>query len=112
MPSPAPSTRRQRLLVWALAAALLAAAGLAAGLVWMARLGYARELSVRLHPVGEAFATRSGNTAAPHILFLGDSRAAEWPALPADRFFTINAGVAGETTAQIRWRTEKILSAE
>src|SRR5690348_13549969 len=101
MPSPAPSPRHNRFLAWALAGAILAAASLAGGLAWTARHFYARELSVRLQPAGGTAPTRSGNATGPHILFLGDSRAADWPALPADRFFTINAGVAGETTAQI-----------
>jgi lysophospholipase L1-like esterase len=112
MPSPSPSPCHHRFLIWVLAATLLAAAGLATGLVWTARHFYARELSVRLQPVGGTSLTRSGNAAAQRILFLGDSRAADWPALPADRFFTLNAGVAGETTAQIRWRAEAVLSVE
>jgi lysophospholipase L1-like esterase len=45
------------------------------------------------------------------VLLLGDSRIAEWPGLPAN-YFTINAGVAGETTAQILLRAPAILAAE
>ncbi len=73
---------------------------------------YTRELLVRLRPVGGSPVVRVGNPAGPRLLFLGDSRAADWPALSTRRLFSINAGAAGETTEQVRLRTEEILLAE
>jgi lysophospholipase L1-like esterase len=73
---------------------------------------YTRELLVRLRPVGGGHIVRAGDPAGPRILFLGDSRAADWPALSDRRLFNINAGAPGETTEQIRLRTEALLLAE
>jgi lysophospholipase L1-like esterase len=70
-------------------------------LLWTVRYFYARELAVRLEPSGVDVVTRSGNPAGTRILFLGDSRAADWPGLPGNRFLTINAGASGATTSQI-----------
>ncbi|HWY78390.1 MAG TPA: GDSL-type esterase/lipase family protein [Verrucomicrobiae bacterium] len=67
---------------------------------------------MRLQPVGPSHFAVTGKQSGLRVLFLGDSRVLDWPPLPPDRFLTINAGVAGETTAQILLRTESALDAE
>jgi lysophospholipase L1-like esterase len=106
---PSQPRSRRGLLSWVLASALLISLAANAWLVWNIKRFYARELSARLQPVATTPATTSGNPLGVRVLFLGDSRIADWPPLPADRFFTVNAGVRGETTAQIRLRTEAAL---
>ena len=71
---------------------------------------YRREQRVRLHPTVSVPAT-SPTAEKPLVLFLGDSRMQEWPALPGHRFVTVNAGGGGETTAQIRLRAAATLDA-
>ena len=66
----------------ALILVFVAIVGLAAAFIGTARYLYARELSIRLQPV-VITPRRSGNPATLRVLFLGDSRAAAWPALPA-----------------------------
>jgi lysophospholipase L1-like esterase len=111
VPSAPPTRRHRPFLLAVLLLVFVALIGLAAAFVGTVRYFYARELSIRLQPV-VAISRRSGNPGALHVLFLGDSRAAAWPALPADRFFTINAGAGGATTAQILLRADAILSNE
>lgn len=104
---------RFRFLLWICGLALLVS--FAANFVLMAVIKdfYARELAVRLQAGGGGAAVfPSGNPAGLRVLFLGDSRAASWPPLPADRFLTINAGQRGETTVQIRLRTDSVLTAQ
>ncbi len=101
------STRAYRLLCGFL---LLTLAGIGLGGGWVAKHFYARELAVRLQPSATQPPRLSGNPTGLRVLFLGDSRAATWPALPADRFLSCNAGVAAETTAQIRLRSETALA--
>jgi lysophospholipase L1-like esterase len=106
------SPRRARILLWALLVVLLASLAVNVALFRAFKYCYTRELSVRLRPAGGNGVTHAGNPAGSRVLFLGDSRAAEWPPLPADRFFTSNAGGPGETSAQILLRAEGILLAE
>jgi lysophospholipase L1-like esterase len=112
MSSSQPRSRYHRLATWVLAFGFLISLVVIVWLVWIARILYARELAVRLQPVGPARFVVAGNQSGIRVLFLGDSRILDWPALPPDRFLTINAGVAGETTAQIRLRTESALESE
>jgi lysophospholipase L1-like esterase len=72
---------------------------------------YRREQLVRLHPTFPVPAAVPRTAGRAQVLFLGDSRMQEWPALPADRFVTVNAGGGGETTAQIRLRAAPVLDA-
>ena len=113
MNPPPPTRRRFGRFLW-ISTLLVLAASLVLNVVLFryARRFYARELAVRLQPVGTTNVLRSGNPAGLRVLFLGDSRAAEWPALPADRFCTLNAGLPGQTTAQIRLHTEAVLLTE
>jgi lysophospholipase L1-like esterase len=89
---------------------LLGVVGMGVGGGWVAKHFYARELAVRLQPSAAQPPSLSGNPTGLRVLFLGDSRAAMWPALPADRFLSCNAGVPAETTAQIRLRAESALA--
>jgi len=72
---------------------------------------YRREQRVRLHPTFPVPSAITAPVDKPLVLFLGDSRMQEWPALPAHRFATVNAGGGGETTAQIRLRASATLDA-
>jgi lysophospholipase L1-like esterase len=93
---------------WALLAASLAAN---IGLVLACLELYRREQRVRLHPTFPVPAAASRTDQRTLVLFLGDSRMAEWPDLPKDRFVTVNAGGGGETTAQILLRAAATLDA-
>jgi lysophospholipase L1-like esterase len=73
---------------------------------------YVQELTARLHPSGVLAVSYSGNPSSDRILFLGDSRAANWVPLPAKRFRCVNAGQPGATTAQILLGTEQLLASE
>ena len=114
MKAPASSALRGR--GRALAFRFLIAAGfcvvVAALLILTARYFYGRELAVRLQLNMWSPARHTGSPGGVRVLFLGDSRAEQWPALPADRFQTINAGVGGETTAQVLLRTRRLLTEE
>jgi lysophospholipase L1-like esterase len=72
---------------------------------------YRREQRVRLHPAFPVPAAVARTQGQALVLFLGDSRMADWPDLPKDRFVTVNAGGGGETTAQIRLRAAATLQA-
>ena len=116
MKAPPPSALRGRGRGRTLALTLLAASGfgvvVAALLILTARYFYGRELAVRLQLNNWSPARHTGSPGGVRVLFLGDSRAEQWPALPADRFQTINAGVGGETTAQVLLRTRRLLAEE
>jgi len=101
------STRAYRLLCGFL---LLGLVVVSLGGGWVAKKFYARELAVRLQPSATQPPSLSGNPTGLRVLFLGDSRAAMWPALPVDRFLSCNAGVPAETTSQIRLRSETALA--
>lgn len=104
--------RRSR--VWAAIVAgllLLVSGAVNVALVKALRFSYARELAVRRQPMSSRVPTRSGNIAGVRVLFLGDSRMAEWPFLPTN-YCTINAGVTAETTAQVLLRTRAVLESE
>ncbi|MDB6016883.1 MAG: lipase/acylhydrolase, GDSL-like [Pedosphaera sp.] len=107
-----PTAPRRSLLARTFILVLIASLGLNIGLCYLARQFYARELLVRLQPEGPSVVSHSGKTDGLRVLFLGDSRAAQWPALPTNRFCTINAGVPGATTAQVRLRAEQVLLIE
>jgi lysophospholipase L1-like esterase len=106
-----PPRRLQRfrpIVGWgALAVSLTANAALALGCLEF----YRREQRVRLHPTFPVPAAVARPEGRALVLFLGDSRMADWPDLPKDRFVTVNAGGGGETTAQIRLRTAATLDA-
>jgi lysophospholipase L1-like esterase len=72
---------------------------------------YRRELGVRLHPTSSVPANLARTEGRPQVLFLGDSRMQEWPALGPTRFVTVNAGAGGETTMQVRLRAAATLDA-
>lgn len=72
---------------------------------------YRREQRVRLHPTFPVPTSVASPADKQLVLFLGDSRMQEWPALPADSFVTVNAGGGGETTAQVRLRAAPTLDA-
>jgi lysophospholipase L1-like esterase len=72
---------------------------------------YRRELGVRLHPTSSVPANVVRSEGRPQVLFLGDSRMQEWPALAHTRFVTVNAGAGGETTMQVRLRAAATLDA-
>jgi lysophospholipase L1-like esterase len=79
------------------------------------RAMYARELSMRLDPLGRAFYPESGplprDPGTRLVVLYGDSRAAQWPtpSLPGFRF--ANRGIGGQTSAQILERAERDLFA-
>jgi lysophospholipase L1-like esterase len=112
MSSPEPRSAYRCLVIWVLSVALVISLAAIVLLVWLARLFYARELAVRLQPVGPTRFVVAGSQSGVRVLFLGDSRVLDWPPLPPDRFLTINAGVGGETTAQVLLRTESALESE
>ena len=95
-----------------LALAVCVAAALAAALRPAARMAYTHELARRGQRINPAPVVATGNPRGPRVLFLGDSRAAAWPALAPDRFRTLNVGVDGETTTQVRHRTAAVLARE
>jgi lysophospholipase L1-like esterase len=90
-----------------LAASLVANVGLLLSCLEL----YRREQRVRLFPTFPVPAAPTRSAGRARVLFLGDSRMQEWPALPGDRFVTVNAGGGGETTAQIRLRAAATLDA-
>ena len=107
-----PSSRnRRRFLVIAGGVALVASVAANAGLSYACREFYRREQIVRLFPTTAPPSTRPRTEGRTQVLFLGDSRMEAWPAFPADRFVTVNAGVSGQTTAQIRLRAAATLDA-
>jgi lysophospholipase L1-like esterase len=70
-----------------------------------------RELQeVRLDPygLGHRFAGLPSGPIAPNsiVVFLGDSRAEQWPAPGDSRFHFVNRGIDGQTTEQIRGRLD------
>ncbi len=95
-------------LRWAL---LLTSLGANVGLAVACLEFYRREQRVRLHPTLPVPTAVGSPAERPLVLFLGDSRMQEWPALPADRFVTVNAGGGGGATAQIRLRAPATLDA-
>ena len=106
----APFPKRGQLWFVLLALALLASLVLNGLLLGTARYFYARELAVRLQPTGSSPVRSAGD--GLRVLFLGDSRAAAWPDLPTNQFRTLNAGIQGQTTAQVRLRAEALLDSE
>lgn len=112
MISSPPKPAWHRLTLWILLLGLVVSLAINVGLFLTARKYYTREAWVRFHPFNTAAPLKSGHPGGIRVLLLGDSRIAEWPALPADKFLTINAGVPGETTTQILLRTETLLVSE
>jgi lysophospholipase L1-like esterase len=108
-PSTGPKSPRWRgLLGWLLfALSLVANFGLGLSCLKL----YRRELGVRLHPTGPVPVNVARAEGRTQVLFLGDSRMEEWPELARARFATVNAGVGGETTAQVRLRAAATLDA-
>jgi lysophospholipase L1-like esterase len=99
-------SQRGRWCFWGCGLVVLTLFATCLTLIWLAREWYARELSVRLWAGAPPRLVQAGRPDGLRVLFLGDSRAAAWPNLPADRFFTLHAGAPGETTAQIRLHAE------
>ena len=80
-----------------------------AGLAW-----YRDGVEVRLDPTREAHFHRANEELAPagpgvhRIVFVGDSRIEQWPALPQPTGCqSVNRGSGGETTAQVALRLER-----
>lgn len=97
---------RRPLALFLAGTALLALMGDLA-LYRMAKHFYTREAMVRLEPVGTPAFTETGPANLPPTLLLGDSRIAQFTTLAPDRVHACNAGVGGETTAQIRLRAQE-----
>jgi lysophospholipase L1-like esterase len=106
--NPRTRIRWRKILLWAGLVASLAAN---AGLVFACLEFYRREQRLRLNPTLPAPKAVARTEGRAQVLFLGDSRMQEWPDLPSDRFVTVNAGVGGETSAQIRLRAAATLDA-
>lgn len=100
--------RFHRVLGWSVLAASLSAN---VALALSSLEFYRREQRVRLHPTLPVPPVVARTEGRAQVLFLGDSRMLEWPNLPRDRYVTVNAGGAGETTAQIRLRAAATLDA-
>ena len=67
---------------------------------------YARSLAGQLDPLGLGYHPQKGpvghaEKGALVMMFYGDSRAAEWPAVEGKRVHVINRGIHGQTTRQI-----------
>jgi lysophospholipase L1-like esterase len=71
---------------------------------------YRRSLAAELNPAGQAI-TYSNSESYPDkskIIFFGDSRISQWKALPKmEGVVTINCGIPGQTTAQLRLRVQR-----
>ena len=103
--------KRRRGLVVAVGVVLVTSLVANAALLYASLEFYRREQLVRLFPARVAPSAKARREGRTQVLFLGDSRMEAWPDLPADRFVTVNAGVGGETTAQIRVRAAATLDA-
>lgn len=100
---------RHRYLVPSLAAIALVSIACAAVAAFFARDLYQRWAAVKLRPTYESyFAEANRNLATStgtRVVLFGDSRMVRWNPLPAAPGFEMVArGVAGETTAQMRYR--------
>lgn len=105
-------SRNLRLIAWILCSGAVGALATCLLLLGTFKQLYLQELSARLHPAGVRSPTYAGDPRAARILFLGDSRAANWLPLPAQQFRSINGGQPGATTAQILLGTEELLARE
>ena len=101
------TTRRTRILFTLLSAILLVSLGMNGVLYLRGRMYYHQLNQVRLDPLGlsvypaEAVPPPQSEGAPIRVVFLGDSRAAAWPApVRLDGFEFINRGIGAETTAQ------------
>lgn len=68
--------------------------------------GYYRQLSeVSLDPLGlSQYNSESQAATQKRVVFVGDSRAAEWPAPSVEGFEFVNRGIGNQTTAQVLGR--------
>ncbi len=99
-----------RIALVLLVAVLLASVALNLFLYRQSRWYYLQLNETRLDPLGLGYypieANQQSNTdpARKTVVFLGDSRAAEWPSPALDQFEFVNRGIGSQTTAQVSQR--------
>lgn len=103
------------LRVWLSTLAALLVASVAVTGVVVTRFMYARELAVRLDPLGRVFYSESGalprRAGVRQVVLYGDSRAQQWPTPEVSGFRFTNRGIGGQTSAQILERSARDLFA-
>ena len=93
--------RKQRLITIGLLLLLAASFALNVALVLGLRRAYGEQLLHQIWPAGGAMPRASTNETGATILLLGDSRVADWPESHWPAMRVVNAGVPGQTSAEL-----------